>query len=45
MFRRLRSVYQAVWGSHEEAMERCLRDLESQVGIGGRERVVIGGDF
>ena len=26
-------------------MERCRRDLESQVGIGGRVRLVIGGDF
>ena len=39
---RLVSVYQPMWGSNEEAMERCRRDLESLVGMGGRERLVIG---
>ena len=42
---RLVSVYQPVWGANEEAMERCRRDMESQVGLGRRERLIIGGDF
>ena len=26
-------------------MERCRRDMERQVAMGNRERIVIGGDF
>ena len=42
---RLVSVYQPVWGTDEEGFERYRRELESQVAIGGSERLVIGGDF
>ena len=34
---RLVSVYQPVLVAIEEAMERCRKDLKSQVGIDGRE--------
>jgi hypothetical protein len=42
---RMVSVYQPIWGMDEEGMERYKRELESQVAIGGKERLVIGGDF
>ena len=42
---RLVSTYQPIWGSDEVAMDRFRRDLESQLGMGGREKLVIGGDF
>ena len=42
---RLVSVYQPIWGQDEECMERYKREVESQVAIGGNERLVIGGDF
>ena len=42
---RLVSVYQPSWGADVEGMERCRRDMESQVAMGGSERLVIGGDF
>ena len=42
---RLVSAYQPIWGSDGEALERFRRDLESQLGMGRREKLVIGGDF
>ena len=42
---RLVSVYQPSWGADGEGMERCRRDMERQVAIGNREKIVIGGDF
>ena len=42
---RLISLYQPLWGKDEEDMERCRREIELQLGIGRREKVVIGGDF
>ena len=42
---RLVSVYQPSWGTDREALERCRRDLETQLGMGRREKLVIGGDF
>ena len=42
---RLVSVYQPVWGTDAEAMERYRRDVECQVGMCRNERLVIGGDF
>ena len=32
-------------GADGEGMERCRRDMERQVAMGTRERIVIGGDF
>ena len=40
---RLVSVYQPSWGADGEGMERCRRDMERQVAMGNRERIVIGG--
>ena len=37
------SVYQPIWGADGEGMERCRRDMERQVAMGNRERIVIGG--
>ena len=42
---RLVSAYQPIWGGDREALERFRRDLESQLGMGRREKLVIGGDF
>jgi len=42
---RVVSAYQPLWGRDEREFERYRRDLESQVAVGGRERLVIGGDF
>ena len=42
---RLVSVYQPSWGADGEGMERCRRDMERQVAMGNRKRIVIGGDF
>ena len=42
---RLVSMYQPIWESDEVGMERCRRDVETQLGIGRREKIVIGGDF
>lgn len=42
---RLVSVYQPSRGADEQGMERCRRDMESQVAMNGNERLVIGGDF
>ena len=42
---RLASVYQLSWGADEEGMERRRLDLERQVAMGNREKIVIGGDF
>ena len=42
---RLLSVYQPSRGADGEGMERCKRDMERQVAMGNRERIVIGGDF
>ena len=40
---RLVSVYQPSWGADGEGMERCRRDMERQVAMGNREKIVIGG--
>ena len=40
---RLVSVYQPSLGADGEGMERCRRDMERQVAMGNRERIVIGG--
>ena len=40
---RLVSVYQPSWGADGEGMERCRRDMERQMAMGNRERIVIGG--
>ena len=40
---RLVAVYQPVWGTDEGGMERYRRDLVGQLGMGKRERIVIGG--
>ena len=45
---RLVSVYQPiwrVWGPDRVALEECRRDVETQLGLGRREYLVIGGDF
>ena len=42
---RLVSVYQPIWGSDEEGMERCRGEMEKQVEMGGKEKLIIGGDF
>ena len=42
---RLVSVYQPSLGNDRMALERCRRDLETQLGMGRREKLVIGGDF
>ncbi|MEL7302028.1 MAG: endonuclease/exonuclease/phosphatase family protein, partial [Pseudomonadota bacterium] len=45
---RLVSVYQPiwrVWGPDRAALEECRRDVETQLGLGRRENLVIGGDF
>ena len=42
---KLMSVYQPSWGADGEGMEICRRDMERQVAMGNRERIVIGGDF
>ena len=42
---RLVSGYQPIWGTDDEAMERCRRDMETQLMIGRRENIVIGRDF
>ena len=42
---RVVSAYQPIWGSDEEGMREYRRALEIQVAMGGRERLVIGGDF
>ena len=39
---RLVSVYQPSWGADGEGMERYRRDMERQVAMGNRERIVIG---
>ena len=42
---RVVSAYQPIWGTDEGSMREYRRDLEIQVAIGGRDRLVIGGDF
>ena len=42
---RLVSVYQPSWGAEEAGMKRCRRDMNSQVAMEGRERLVREGDF
>ena len=42
---RLVSWYQPIWGSDEVGMERSRREVETQLGVGRREKIVIGGDF
>ena len=42
---RLVSVYQPIWGTDEGALEGCRGEMERQVEMGGREKLVIGGDF
>ena len=42
---RVVSVYQPVWGTNEDSMNEYRRDIEIQMALEGRERLVIGGDF
>ena len=42
---RLVSVYQPVWMTDEVGLERCRRDLESQLSMCRNERLLIGGDW
>ena len=42
---RLVSVYQPLWGSDVYEMEKYRRDLETQVAMSGRAKLIIGGDF
>ena len=42
---RLISMYQPIWGTDAVGMERCRREIELQLGIGRREKVIIEGDF
>ena len=42
---RLVSVYQPSWGADGDGMERCREDMERQVAMGNRERIVIGRGF
>jgi len=42
---RVVSAYQPIWGTDTEGMEQYRRALEDQIAIGGRECLVIGGDF
>ena len=41
---RLVAVYQPVWMTDEVGLERCRRDLESQLSMCRNERLLIGGD-
>ena len=40
---RLVTLYQPVWGTNGEALERCRRDLESQLGMDRNKILVIEG--
>ena len=42
---RLVAVYQLVWMTDEVCLERCRRDLESQLSMCRNERLLIGGDW
>ena len=42
---RLVAVYQPVWMTDEVGLERCRRDLESQLSMCRNERLLIGGDW
>ena len=42
---RLVAVYQPVWMTDEVCLERCRRDLESQLSMCRNERLLIGGDW
>ena len=42
---RLVSVYQPIWETDAGEMEEYRRDLGSQIARGGKERLIIGGDF
>ena len=42
---RMVAMYQPVWMTDEQSMERCRRDVESQIGMCRKERLVIGGDW
>ena len=42
---RLVAMYQPVWMTDEVSMERCRRDLKSQLSICRNERLLIGGDW
>ena len=42
---RLVAVYQPVWMTDEVALERCRRDMESQLSMCRNERLLIGGDW
>ena len=39
---RLVSVYQPSWGADGDGMESCKRDMERQIAMGNKERIVIG---
>ena len=42
---RMVSDYQPIWSSNEEGRREYITALKIQVALGGRERLVIGGDF
>ena len=42
---RVVSAYQPVWGTDERGMSEYRNDLENQIAMSGRERLIIGGDF
>ena len=42
---RLVAVYQPVWMTDEVGLERCRKDLESQLSMCRNERLLIGGDW
>ena len=42
---RVVSVYQPVWGTNVESMNEYRRDIEIQMALEGRDKLVIGGDF
>ena len=42
---RLEAVYQPVWMTDDVGLERCRRDMESQIGMCRNERLLIGNDW
>ena len=42
---RIVSAYQPIWGTDERGMSEYRNDLENQLAMSGRERLIIGGDF
>ena len=42
---RLVSVYQPSWSADREGLERCWQEMERQVKMGGREKLIIRGNL